>query len=197
MAILKKLVEFIRSKFGTFVAQNTSIEDQYTMAANRIIDEITKLRTTHVKSVNEEKRLLKLADEKDQAGASKEREIRRLLAEGAPVETLAKLGLLYRRTATALRAKAAEYKEMRAQIEQTVVKLDEQRLDLAVKLEYIRETRNANALGITSADDVIEIAELAKVDVQDIMMKVETFNGSQPGIETTSADVQEYLDSLK
>ena len=57
MSILKKLVEFIRSKFGTFVAQNTSIEDQYTMAANRIIDEITKLRTTHVKSVNEERDL--------------------------------------------------------------------------------------------------------------------------------------------
>ena len=53
MSILKKLVEFIRSKFGTFVAQNTSVEDQYTTAANRIIDEITKLRTTHVKSVNE------------------------------------------------------------------------------------------------------------------------------------------------
>ena len=86
---------------------------------------------------------------------------------------------------------------MRAQIEETVVKLDDQRLDLAVKLEYIRETRNASALGITSADDVIEIAELAKVDVQDIMMKVETFSGTQPGIETTTADVQEYLESLK
>ncbi|MGQ3469502.1 hypothetical protein, partial [Xanthomonas campestris] len=140
MSILKKLVEFIRSKFGTFVAQNTSVEDQYTTAANRIIDEITKLRTTHVKSVNEEKRLLKLADEKDQAGASKERVVRRLLSEGAPFETLAKLGLLYRRTATALLEKAGEYKEMRAQIEQTVVMLDELRLDLAVTLEYIRET---------------------------------------------------------
>jgi hypothetical protein len=29
------------------------------------------------------------------------------------------------------------------------------------------------------------------------MMKVETFSGTQPGIETTTADVQEYLESLK
>lgn len=197
MAILKKLVEFIRAKLGSFVARNTTVEDQYTEAANILIDKITMLRTSHVKSINEEKRIRALATEKTVLAEGKEKEIKRLLANGQPVGTHAKLGLLYRRTATALRSKAAEYKEMRAQIEQTVVKLDEQRLDLAVKLEYIRETRNANALGITSADDVIEIAELAKVDVQDIMMKVETFNGSQPGIETTSADVQEYLNSLK
>lgn len=196
MSILKKIFEFIRTKLGTAIAKNTSVEDQYTLGANRIIDEITKLRTTHVKSVNEEKRLRTLAKEKDSLAESKEREIRNLHQQGVDVTTHAKLGLLYRRTSAALTAKADEYVGMRAQIEETVVKLDDQRQDLAVKLEYIRETRNASALGISSADDVIEIANLAKVDVDAIIMKVDTFSGAQPGTETTSADVEEYLASL-
>lgn len=197
MAILKKLVAFIRAKLGTFVAKNTTIEDQYTEAANILIDKITQLRVSHVKSVNEEKRILALAIEKDKLAESKEKEIRRLLAENMNVETHAKLGLLYRRTAEALREKAAGYAAMREEIERKVVELDDARLDLAVKLEYIRETRSAADLGISSADDVIELASLAKVSVDDITMKVETFNGAEPGTTTTTADVQEYLASLK
>lgn len=197
MSTLKKLVEFIRSKFGSFVVRNTSIEDQYTNAATLIIDEIHKLRQTHIKSVNEEKRLIGLADEKDQLAGSKEREIRRLISTGANVDTHAKLGLLYRRTAEALRAKASGYSAMREEIERTVVSLDDQRADLAVKLEYIRETRSANALGISTADDVIELAELAKNDVKTIIMKVDTFNSAVPGTETTTADIQDYIASLK
>ncbi|UJD05522.1 hypothetical protein PWKp16_00175 [Klebsiella phage PWKp16] len=197
MAILKKLVAFIRAKLGTFVAKNTTVEDQYTEAANILIDKITQLRVSHVKSVNEEKRILALAIEKDKLAESKEKEIRRLIAENMNVETHAKLGLLYRRTASALREKAAGYAGMREEIERKVVELDDARLDLAVKLEYIRETRSAADLGISSADDVIELASLAKVSVDDITMKVETFNGAEPGTTTTTADVQEYLASLK
>lgn len=197
MAILKKLVAFIRAKLGTFVAKNTTVEDQYTEAANILIDKITQLRVSHVKSVNEEKRILALAIEKDKLAESKEKEIRRLIAENMNVETHAKLGLLYRRTAAALREKAAGYAGMREEIERKVVELDDARLDLAVKLEYIRETRSAADLGISSADDVIELASLAKVSVDDITMKVETFNGAEPGTTTTTADVQEYLASLK
>lgn len=197
MAILKKLVAFIRAKLGTFVAKNTTVEDQYTEAANILIDQITQLRVSHVKSVNEEKRILALAIEKDKLAESKEKEIRRLIAENMNVETHAKLGLLYRRTAAALREKAAGYAGMREEIERKVVELDNARLDLAVKLEYIRETRSAADLGISSADDVIELASLTKVSVDDITMKVETFNGAEPGTTTTTADVQEYLASLK
>ncbi|QFR56938.1 hypothetical protein [Klebsiella phage vB_Kpn_P545] len=162
-----------------------------------MIDKITQLRVSHVKSVNEEKRILALAIEKDKLAESKEKEIRRLIAENMNVETHAKLGLLYRRTAAALREKAAGYAGMREEIERKVVELDDARLDLAVKLEYIRETRSAADLGISSADDVIELASLAKVSVDDITMKVETFNGAEPGTTTTTADVQEYLASLK
>ena len=45
MNTLKKLVEFIRSKLGTAMAQNLSIEDQYTKAASTLIDKITELQT--------------------------------------------------------------------------------------------------------------------------------------------------------
>ena len=83
MNTLKKLVEFIRSKLGTAMAKNLSIEDQYTQAASTLIDKITELQTAHVKSVNEEKRIRELANEKDQLAASKEREIRKLIADGA------------------------------------------------------------------------------------------------------------------
>lgn len=197
MAILKKLVEFIRAKLGTFMTKNLTVEDQYSQAATMIIDEITKLRTKHVLSINEEKRLNTLADEKEKAAISKEREIRRLLAEGADVTTHAKLGLLYRRTAEGLRNKAKEYVSMRAEIESTVVALDNQRIDLSAKLDYIRETAVAGALGINTADDVVEIANLMNVKVQDILMKVDTFHSAPVGSETTTADLNEYLESLK
>ncbi|MFP9035556.1 hypothetical protein, partial [Enterococcus faecalis] len=89
------------------------------------------------------------------------------------------------------------YAEMRIEIAKKVVELDDARQELAVKLEYIRETRAANALGISTADDVVEIAALTKVDIEDTLARVETFNGNISGVETTSADVQEYINSLK
>lgn len=197
MNTLKKLVEFIRSKLGTAMAKNLSIEDQYTQAASTLIDKITELQTAHVKSVNEEKRIRALADEKDQLAASKEREIRKLIADGADVQVHAKLGLLYRRTAKQLRKKADDYVEMRNEIKLKVKELDDSRQELAVKLEYIRETRKVSALGIATADDVVEIAALTKIDIEDTLMRVETFKGPQVGVDTTSADIEEYINSLK
>lgn len=197
MAILKKIVEFIRAKLGSFVARNVTVEDQYTQAANLLIDKITMLRTSHVKSVNEEKRIRALAAEKVTLAESKEKEIKRLMANGQPVGTHAKLGLLYRRTSEALLKKADEYVGMRNEIEAKVVELDDARQDLAVKLEFIRETRSAAALGVATAEDVTEIAALAKVAVDDTLMKVDTFHTAEPGTVTTEADVEEYLASLK
>ena len=86
---------------------------------------------------------------------------------------------------------------MRVEIEQKVVELDDARQDLAVKLEFIRETRSAAALGVATAEDVTEIAALAKVAVDDTLMKVDTFHTAEPGTVTTEADVEEYLASLK
>ncbi|AHY25112.1 hypothetical protein AVV36_gp150 [Pectobacterium bacteriophage PM2] len=197
MSILKKIAEFIRVKFGSFVARNVTVEDQYTKAANLLIDKITMLRTSHVKSINEEKRIRRLAEEKTALAESKEKEIRRLLANNQPVGTHAKLGLLYRRTSEALIKKADEYVAMRTEIEDKVVALDDARQDLAVKLEFIRETRSAAALGIATAEDVTEIASLTKVAVDDTLMKVDTFHSAEPGTVTTEADVEEYLASLK
>lgn len=197
MNTLKKIVEFIRSKLGTAMERNISIEDRYTEAANTIIDKITELRNKNVLSINEEKRLRDMAADKDRLADSREREIKRILREGGDVTTHAKLGLLYRRTAEALRMKADEYVEMRAQIRQTVIELDDKRMDLKVKLEYIRETRSANALGISTAEDVVEIAKLTEIKIDDTLMKVETFHSADPGTETTQADVEEYINSLK
>ena len=199
MSILKKLVEFIRAKLGTFVARNTTIEDQYTRAANSIIDEIHKLRTRFVTAEREIKAKRDLAAENDAKAESKEKEIRHIMANNPAqdVTTLAKLGLLYRRTAAALRSKAQELEEMKLEITKTVVALDDQRQDLAVKLEYIRETQKANSMGLDTGADIIESAELAKVDVQTIISRIDTFNTTPAGVETTSADVAEYLESLK
>lgn len=199
MSILKKLVEFIRSKLGTFVVRNTTIEDQYTEAANSVINEIHKLRTRHVTATKEIVAKRNLAAENDAKAESKEKEIRHLMetSPSTDVTTLAKLGLLYRRTATALRGKADELVEMKSEIERTVVVLDDQRKDLAVKLEFIRETQKANAMGLDTGADIIESAELAKVDVQTIISRIDTFNTTPAGVETTSADVAEYLASLK
>ncbi|ARW57559.1 hypothetical protein [Serratia phage X20] len=200
MSILKKIVEFIRAKLGTFISHNTSIEDQYTVAANRIIDKIDQLRKRHVTSKKEIIRLNKLAEEKDQNAATKEREIRHILttSPSTDVTTHAKLGLLYRRTAGALRVKATELVAMQEEIERTVVALDDQRADLAVKLEFIRESNAANSMGLSTAEDIVETAELAKVDVDTIISRIDTFNGSNAtGVETTSADVAEYIESLK
>lgn len=197
MSILKKIVEFIRAKLFTTMANNLTVEDQYASAASKLIDKITQLKVAHEKSKNEEIRVRRLAKEKDGAAVKKEKEIRALMAQGVDVTTHAKLGILYRRTASALHQKADDYKGMRSEIEAKVVELDDAREDLATKLELIRETRAANDLGVASAEDVIEIAGLAKIDVEDTLMRVETFNGTQHGTETTSVDIQEYLDSLK
>lgn len=199
MAILKKIVEFIRIKLGAFMTKNTSVEDQMTHAAEQIISEVHKLKTRHVTATREINDKTKAAAEKDAQAESKEKEIRRILAENpnADVQTHAKLGLLYRRTAEALRNKAAELKQMLTEIETTVVALDDQREDLKVKLEYIRETRAANSMGLDNVADIIESASLMKVDVQTTLSRIDTFNTTPVGIETTTADLQEYLESLK
>ena len=197
MSILKKIVEFIRAKLFSAMENNLTVEQQYSAAASKLIDKITQLKTAHEKSKNEEVRVRRLAKEKEASAEKKEKEIRALMSQGVDVTTHAKLGILYRRTASALHKKAEDYKGMRSEIEAKVVELDDARIDLGAKLELIRETRAANDLGIASAEDVIEIAGLAKIDVEDTLMRVETFNGTQTGTETTSVDIQEYLDSLK
>ncbi|BBC78195.1 Hypothetical protein KNT65_gp147 [Escherichia phage EcS1] len=200
MSILKKIVEFIRSQLSFFMTKHTTIEQQYAEAANKIIDKINQLRKRYATSKKEISRLKALADEKDQNAASKEREIRHLMQTQPTVDvtTHAKLGLLYRRTAAALRTKASELVAMQEEIERTTVALDDQRADLAVKLEFIRESNAANSMGLSTADDIIETAELAKVDVDTIISRIDTFNGSNAtGVESTSADLAEYLESLK
>lgn len=194
---LKALVDFIRTKLNSFFTKNISVEDRYTQAAVDVIDEMHRLKTVKEKSVGEESRLRKLADEKIKQAVQKEDEIRRLNAEGSgPVVTHAKLAILFRRTATALIEKADGLAGMRIEIAKAVVSLDDQRQDLAVKLEYIRETRAANELGISCADDVIEIAALTKVNVEDVMMRIETFNGHQQ-TEVTDSEVAALIASLK
>ncbi|UYD57487.1 hypothetical protein OFDDKENP_00111 [Aeromonas phage B614] len=193
---MKNIANFIRTKIGTFVKKNTSVEDQYTKAADHVINQITKLETAHVKSVNEEKRLRRLAKEKEIEAIRKDDEIRVLLTRNVPVETQVKLAILYRRTADALNARADELAKMRDEIKVAVVELDNTRIDLAAKLEFIRETRNAEALGISCSEDVIEMAGLTKVDVNDVMMRIETFHGDKQTAVTVS-EVESYINSLK
>lgn len=199
MKTIKSVLNFVRSKISTAVAKNITVEDQYTDAANQLIDKIKSLRQRYVTSKSEITRLEDLAKQKDQQGASKEREIRALLADNkdANVVTHAKLGLLYRRTAEALRVKTVKLVEMQSQIAQTVVELDEQRQDIAVKLEFIRESKAANSMGLDTSESVVELAELTKIDIDTILMRVDTFNGSDPAMTTTSADVTDYINSLK
>ncbi|ARB05923.1 hypothetical protein fHeYen901_150 [Yersinia phage fHe-Yen9-01] len=199
MKTIKSVLNFVRSKISTVVSKNTTVEDQYTDAANQLIDKIKSLRQRYVTSKSEITRLEDLANQKDKQGASKEREIRALLADNkdANVVTHAKLGLLYRRTAEALRSKTVKLVEMQTQIAQTVVELDEQRQDIAIKLEFIRESKAANSMGLDTSESVIELAELTKIDIDTILMRVDTFNGSDPAMTTTSADVTDYINSLK
>ena len=194
---LKELVQFIRTKMTSFFTKNTSVEDRYMQAANNVIDEMLRLKTAKEKSVGEESRLRKLAEEKTKQAIQKENEIRRINKDGSgPVVTHAKLAILFRRTATALIEKADGLANMRTEIAKAVVSLDDQRQDLAVKLEYIRETKAANDLGISCAADVVELAALTKVNVEDVMMRIETFNGHQQ-TEVTDYEVEELIASLK
>lgn len=199
--MLKKLVEFIRAKFASFSARNTTLEDRYTQAANALIDQIHLLKTRLETSKAEKVKLTKLAREKRTRQESKEKEIKYLM-ETQPTTDLTthvKLALLYRNTAAALDVKAAEIDEIQAKIKETVVELDDKRQDIAVKLEYIREAKSVDTLGIDSVEDVILSAGLTEVDVDTILRRVDTFNGeSVPAeIQTTSADIAEYLESLK
>lgn len=193
---VKNIVEFVRTKIATFTKKNISVEDQYTKAAELVISQITKLETAHVKSVSEETRLRKLASDKATDASRKDDEIRILISRGVPVETQVKLAILYRRTSDALNARADELVKMRDEIKLAVVDLGNTRIDLAAKLELIRETRNAEALGISCAEDVIELAGLTKVDVNDVMMRIETFHGDRQTAVTLS-EVENYIASLK
>ncbi|WCZ66424.1 hypothetical protein [Yersinia phage MHG19] len=195
-----KIREFFKSKVATAVNNNISVEDQYNRAADLLIEQIAKLQKRHVTSITEEKRLKALAAEKNEAAKSKERDIIHLrkTQPNTDLTTHVKLALLYKSSGEQLIKKAEELKAMRAEIESSVVQLDDSRKDLAVKLEFIRESKAANALGLSTADDVIELAGLTKVDIDTILMRVDTFKGEgAAGVETaTSADVAEYLAAI-
>lgn len=199
--MLKKLVAFIRAKFGTFAARNTSVEDQYTEAGNRLIDEIHKLKTRSVTSRKEKVRLLELSREKTARQEAKEKEIKYLMKTNPTQDltTHVKLAILYRNTAAALKKKADEIDGIQESIAEAVIKLDDERQSLAVKLEFIREARSVDAMGIESVEDVVLSAGLTSVDVETILRRVDTFNSDQipAEIQATSADVAEYLESLK
>lgn len=192
----KNIAEFVRTKIATFTKKNISVEDQYTKAADLVISQITKLETAFIKSNSEESRLRKLADEKQNDAVRKDDEIRVLLNREVPVDTQVKLAILYRRTAAALNMRADELAKMRDEIKLAVVELGNTRIDLAAKLEFIRETRNAEALGITCSEDVIEMAGLTKVDINDVMMRIETFHGDRQTAVTVS-EVENYIAGLK
>lgn len=44
MNTLKKIVEFIRTKLGSAMAKNLSVEEQYTAAAAKLLDKIKDLK---------------------------------------------------------------------------------------------------------------------------------------------------------
>lgn len=199
MELLKSIIEFLRTKFGTFVNKNTTVEDQYIKAGNTILNEIQKLQTRWVTAGREITEKHRQAKEKDELAAQKERQIKFALGQNSSADVTldAKLGLLYRRTATALRGKADELAEMRSEIEGTVVQLDDERNKIKSALEFIKATKDVDSLGLDSMADVIESAGLTKVDVEATLRRIDTFNTKPAGIETTSADVAEYLESLK
>lgn len=198
--MLKKIVEFIRAKFSTFAARNTTLEDQYTMAANRLIDEIHKLQTRFETSKSEKVKLLKLAEEKRAAQASTDKQIRHLrqTQPETDLSTHVKLAILYRNTSAALEKKAAEIDGIQESIKSAVVKLDDERQALAVRLTYIREVKSVDSMGIESVEDVMLSAGLTSVDVETILRRVDTFNSEQipAEIKSTDADVAEYMANL-
>ena len=199
MAILKKLVAFIRAKLGTFMSKNLTVEDQYIQAADSIIDEVHKLRTRHVTASTDIRQLGEKAAEKIAAAESIEKDIRHTLKNdpNADVTSKAKLGILNRRMADAFQNKVQELISMKSEIERSVVELDDVRKDLQTKLEVYRMQREANSMGLGTSEDVIESAALSKIDVETHITRIKTFN-SEPAVSTTtSADIDEYLAGLR
>lgn len=196
--MLKKLIQFLKTKLNAFFNKNVSVEERYAEAANSIIDEITKLRIAREKSINEEKRVLAVAKEKREKAESRENTIREMIKNGDNnVQTHVKLGLLLRQSEKVLNERAAEYPAMRDKIDETVSELNDTLEDYAVKLEYIRETQAAGTLGISTADDVVESANLVKIEVDEIVMRVKTFSGDVVGsVESTKYDQEQYLKSI-
>ncbi|MGL4521465.1 MAG: hypothetical protein ACRCWQ_02770 [Bacilli bacterium] len=195
--MLKKIASFIKTKLSVAIEKNTSLEDQYSEAANLIITQITELRQRHVDATAEESNLYRSIRLKQDQKDKKDKEILSIIANGGKPETHVKLAILYTRTIEAYRARQSELAVMKSSIDRTVVELDEHRQDLAVKLEYVRETQKANAMGINTEDDVIQIAGTTVVNVQDIMMRIETFTpGTTHDTTTTSTDISEYLATL-
>lgn len=199
MSTLKKLVAFIRAKLTSFMSRNLSVEDQYIQAAESVIDEVHKLRTRHVTATTDIRDFEKRRDEKVAAAESVEKDIRYRLSQSAEadVTTQAKLGILHRRMAEAFDTKIVELRNMKIEIEKSVVDLDDVRKDLQSKLEVYRVQREANALGLGTAEDVIDSANLSKIDVETHITRIQTFNSEPTNAVTTSADIAEYLANLQ
>lgn len=195
--MFKSITNFFKTKTAVAVAKSLSPEDQYTRAASEIIDKITELRTRHLTATQEAKDFRLKAQEKRNQKVQKDNLIKSMQAQSLPVETHVRLAILFQRTADAFDKRALELDTLVGSIETAVVELDNRRQDLSARLELLRESRAAQAMGINTEDDLIQEVGITNINVDDMLMRITTFTSEPEMQTTTSVEIQEYLDSLK
>lgn len=196
---IKKVTDFFKTKTEVAMVKNISVEEQYTAAALKIIQEIEKLRKRDVTARSDIKKFLALAGEKQIAKENKDAEILRIRKNNpvADVSTHVKLALLYKHSSEQYAKNAKELEDMLKSIAITVVALSDKRDDFSVRLELLRETEKAKAMGLSSVDEVIESAAFLDIDVETILSKVEVVHGPQNNQIIDNSKMEEYLTELE
>lgn len=196
--MFKKIAAFVKTKLSVAVQNSLTVEEQYHAAADELIKKIFELKKRHVTIGTEIGNLEKTRAAKEEQKERKVKEIKFLMKQGTNVETHAKLAMLYARHAEAIAKRIQELLAARDAIDEAVVDLEDRRVDLAVKLELIRETRAAGEMGVSTEDDVFQIAALTSLNVDEVIMRVQTFTGETvDNAHVSNAEVAEFLESLK
>lgn len=196
--MFKKIGSFFSSKVETMIEKNTSPEDAWRGAGRILIAEIDRLRHTRVSAVQEIAKMKKKVEEHKNLHTGKESEIKKLLSSEQEVSNSHYvLALQHRNIWQGLQKKIEDLEGMNKEIDVSVVELDRKLADVKINLEIIELNKQTESLGLTVSEDVIAAVGHTSVSVDTIVTKIDVLLGGKNAASVTSADVSEYIDSLK
>lgn len=194
---IKKLFAWFNTKSTAAMTKTISAEEQYRAALVTIIDKIKEYREISINAEKKAKELRASASDKRLRVEAIDKEIRAKKAKGFDTTSLARLAVLNVKTIKFLEAKAQELEDSKPKICAAVVALDQKREDLKIQLEIAEELKKAQSLGIETAVNIEFDSQLVNVNIDDTVMRVETFTPTGADVGVSQSEIDEYLENIK
>lgn len=195
--MFKSIKRLFEVKVNNLVVSQITPEGHYQLVAKKIIDTIDSLEHRRVDAVKNQSQLQRAENEHRAELEHLEDQIRFVLNKGEqPAQSQVVMALQRKRLVEGLAGKIENEQAIVLEIQKKIVTLGEKHSEVKAQLQIIHLNKVSESYGIALAEDVKAAVDHLTADINTLVLEVDTFAQSVPGVSVSDLDAEVYLASL-